>query len=338
MQQSLRNVFDSIIKQLFLITALLFISSAIKAQQTINDSVNEQQLTKSIVGNGFTFSNAKLDCAPGAVATFIGTSDIGMERGILLTTGRASLANGPNNNVHASYNNGMSGDLQLDTLYGFTTYDGCSLEFDFVPSCDTLKINYVYGSEEYPSYINSNFADLFAIFISGPGIDKIKNLALNSKEGGKDYFIDNKNGTTIQYNGYTKPLTAIQALIPSNTYHLKIAIADVTDGSYDSGVFIEKGALQCNTLGVNSVVGNTGIQIYPNPANDVIYIHTPLFTNKNIAIRIYSIVGKVVYQESYLNNTQVHPINAGSIEANGVYFIQLQSGNEVITRKITINH
>lgn len=47
---------------------------------------------------------------------------------------------------------------------------------------------------------------------------------------------------TFQYDGFTKVITASCELTPWRLYHLKIAIADVGDKAFDSGVFIEEGS------------------------------------------------------------------------------------------------
>ncbi|REH52377.1 gliding motility-associated-like protein [Tenacibaculum gallaicum] len=55
--------------------------------------------------------------------------------------------------------------------------------------------------------------------------------------------VNNNPGTTpigVEFNGITRKLTANINLTPGITYHMKIAIADVFDSSYDSGVFITK--------------------------------------------------------------------------------------------------
>ncbi|HET6224806.1 MAG TPA: choice-of-anchor L domain-containing protein [Bacteroidia bacterium] len=326
------------IKSFAFLMGLFLLTSPLFAQLAINDTVSAQQLVNTIVGSGFNVSNAKLTCAPGAAATFTSSSNTIFEKGILLTTGRATIAKGPNNNKRATFVNGTPGDATADTTFNVTTYDGCALEFDFIPSCDSLKIKYVFGSEEYPDYVDKTFSDVVAFFISGPGINGSKNIAVNAKDGGPDYFIDNTNGTVLQYNGYTKPLTATRAVTPSSTYHLKILVADVADGSYDSGVFLEAAFLHCGPMGIATATLKTGVQIYPNPANDVLYVLTPQNGNRNVSVKIYSVVGKVVYQENYMSGPQAHPINTSTIEANGIYFIQLESDNETITKKININH
>ena len=48
--------------------------------------------------------------------------------------------------------------------------DAAVLEFDFVPTDDTVQFRYVFGSNEYLTWINSMFNDVFGFFVSGPGI------------------------------------------------------------------------------------------------------------------------------------------------------------------------
>ncbi|MDE0536545.1 choice-of-anchor L domain-containing protein, partial [Tenacibaculum sp. L6] len=55
--------------------------------------------------------------------------------------------------------------------------------------------------------------------------------------------LNNNPGATpigVEFNGITRKLTANINLTPGITYHMKIAIADVTDSSFDSGVFITR--------------------------------------------------------------------------------------------------
>lgn len=165
---------------------------------------------------------------------------------------------GPNNDPGISFANGGGADAELTNLSGFPTNDACSIEFDLVPACDSLKIKYVFASEEYPEYVNQTFNDIFAFFISGPGITGTVNIAtvpgtttsvsinsINANSNSK-YFVDNANGTSIQYDGFTTPLTAAAKVIPCKQYHLRMAIADAFDRVWDSGVFIESGSINCN--------------------------------------------------------------------------------------------
>ena len=76
--------------------------------------------------------------------------------------------------------------------------------------------------------------------------------------------------------------------------------------------------------------------IYPNPANEVFFIDIPVSENKEISVQLYSVIGKLVYTEIYSNNGQPHQVDLGSIHAEGIYFLKLQSGNEQVTKKVTI--
>lgn len=68
-------------------------------------------------------------------------------------------------------------DLQI---IGGNITNGSIIEFDFVPSGDTLSFNYIFSSMEYSSYTCSNYNDVFGFFISGPGITgPFSNNAIN---------------------------------------------------------------------------------------------------------------------------------------------------------------
>jgi len=95
---------------------------------------------------------------------------VGFNEGILLTSGNTTIAEGPNNLPNAGTFDGTGGDADLTTLSGNTTYNASVLEFDFIPSSDTVTFRYVFGSEEYPEYVCSQFNDVFGFFLSGPGI------------------------------------------------------------------------------------------------------------------------------------------------------------------------
>lgn len=90
------------------------------------------------------------------------------------------------------------------------------------------------------------------------------------------------------------------------------------------------------TIGISSYDLDKAVRVYPNPANEVIFIEAPVSANKEITLQVYSVIGKLIYTEKYSNNGQVHQVDLGTVEAEGIYFLRLQSGNEQITRKITL--
>jgi gliding motility-associated-like protein len=236
----------------FLLSYLLVYSLSCFSQITTSANADAQQLVESILGKGFVVSNAKLTCPTGSSGTFVSTtSNIGLGKGILLSSGGVAGIGDVSSNL-ADVSNQAPGDIQL----GDSMYDACRLEFDLLPSCDTLKFKYVFASEEYPDYVGA-INDAFAFFISGPGITGTVNIAtlpnsttqvninnINAITNSK-YFVDNGSGQSIIYNGFTVPLSANVKVIPCSSYHLVLIIADAGDAQLDSGVFIEGNSLDC---------------------------------------------------------------------------------------------
>ncbi|MFT5054439.1 MAG: hypothetical protein ACI97X_001465, partial [Oceanospirillaceae bacterium] len=158
-----------------IIPAFLF-GAETNAQLVVDEAASatemEQWVEDVLLGSCVTVSNFTYTGEALGSGTFDGTgSNIGMDGGIIMTTGRASYAIGPDNVDDRTYNQNNGGDADLDQLlnFGFTTEDAVILEFDFVPQGDTLRFNYIFGSEEYPEYVSSGFNDVFGFFISGPG-------------------------------------------------------------------------------------------------------------------------------------------------------------------------
>jgi gliding motility-associated-like protein len=257
----------------FVFSISLFTSPSAKAQLTTSTALTPTQLVQNVLlGGGVTATNIIYNGDPSAIGSFNGTaSNIGLPAGVIMASGDVSNAVGPNNIGSQSTDFGTSSsDPDLTSIASGSLNDAAILEFDFIPQSDTVKFRYVFGSEEYPEFVGS-FNDIFGFFISGPnpagGTYSAQNIALipgtstpisidNVNNGSNDcsfggpsgpctncsYYFDNCTGTSVQYDGFTVPLTAIAPVLCGHTYHIKIAIADVGDGAYDSGVFLEAGS------------------------------------------------------------------------------------------------
>lgn len=245
-----------------------------------------------LLGSCVTASNITFSGTAHAAGTFDGTGTVlGLNEGVILTTGQSLNAVGPDNGNSVGFGNGGGGDPDLESLAsGFTTYDASILEFDFVPQSDTLRFNYIFGSEEYPEYVNSGYNDVFGFFISGPGIagpytGGAENIALipgtgtpvaidnvNNGYSGTEpstgpcnncaYYVDNSSGPAVEYDGHTTVLTAEVVVTPCETYHIKIAIADAGDGALDSGVFLEAGSFSASgedAVELEAISGVSGV-------------------------------------------------------------------------------
>lgn len=261
----------------------LFSQAAI---QTFNNAPfnNQTGLVQNVLlGNGVTAFNITFNgdtVAPGVQMGFFrdtsSTLGIGIDSGLVMTSGSIFNVNTPNNSGSAGQNIPLAieNDADLTTLAGVSTFDRCILEFDFIPTSDSVKFNYVFASEEYDEYACCSVNDAFGFFLSGPGItgtfsNNAVNLALipgtttpvsiNTVNVGTAacapancanldpawasyniYYNQNPpNSQIFQYDGYTNVLTARYQVNACDTYHIKLAIADGGDGVFDSGVFLE---------------------------------------------------------------------------------------------------
>ncbi|MBI1289172.1 MAG: HYR domain-containing protein [Flavobacteriales bacterium] len=265
---------------------------AITVNQATSTTEIEDYVQNVLLGSCVTASNITYVGATGAAGTFDGSGTVlGLNAGVVLTSGSSALAVGPDNANSIGMSNGLGGDPDLTVLAsGIPTYDAAILEFDFVPQSDTLRFNYIFGSEEYPEYVSSGYNDVFGFFISGPGITGpftggAANIALipgtstpvaidnvNNGYSGSEpstgpctncqYYVDNSSGPAVQYDGYTTVLTAQVVVTPCQTYHIKIAVADAGDGALDSGVFLEEGSFSSSgedAVELAAVSGVSGI-------------------------------------------------------------------------------
>lgn len=224
-------------------------------------------MIERLIGTGVTLlpETVKSNLSPKVKAYGIfedSTRSFGIGAGFLMTTGSILNAVGPNLKSSASATLGTSGDSELTKLFSeHQTYDACIIEFDVIPHADTLAFNFVFASEEYGEWVGSKYDDVFAFNIKGKGINGSKNMAMvpntnnyvsiNNVNGGNQlksyspmnstFFVDNNNNQNpnLAYDGYTRVFKIRQRVIPNETYHLKLSIADVSDRIYDSGLFIQ---------------------------------------------------------------------------------------------------
>ncbi|MBK7763129.1 MAG: gliding motility-associated C-terminal domain-containing protein [Bacteroidetes bacterium] len=290
-------------KNYLLIFALL-LQFQMNAQINVVDNQLAATLAQNLVGTGVTISNPTLDCQGVSNGVFTATaSSLNMDSGIVLTSGRAMTtaldvgANGPETGFASlmswpTFGSGSDPDLSI-LASPSQTRDRCILEFDFITIGDTVKFDYVFGSEEYPGFTCTTYFDVFGFFISGPGIvgpftNSAKNIALvpgtNCPVGvntinastanpcgsvtspcappNNALFDANVGGATVTYSGFTHVLTAISEVIPCSTYHLKLAISDAGDHILDSGVFLKAGSFSSNVVDVKLETGLSAINPY----------------------------------------------------------------------------
>ncbi len=249
--------------------------------QTGGNNSNASWLVPNIFLTGCSqVSNVTYTGSNQAIGYFTNGAGIGLASGIILATGNATNAIGPNNATGVTTNLGTAGDPDLTALTAFTpcgsastTLDAAVLTFNFVPLSSTVEFRYVFASDEYLEYVCSSFNDVFGFFISGPGITGQQNIATvpgtNTYVGintvnnvnNSAYYINNPSGSQItQYDGFTTVMTATATgLTPCQTYTIKLAVADAGDRILDSAVFLGANSFNAgNAINVSAFVPSTG--------------------------------------------------------------------------------
>jgi len=233
------------------------------------DTTLEQFVVTNLIGSKQNVSNVHGNYDRSIGVFDFSETELGLDNGVVLSTGLVVGAVGPNRTGGMGFELGLGSDSTLAATLDTTValYDATSIEFDFVPFTNEINFKYVFASEEYPEYVNSQFNDVFGFFVSGPGIDGVKNIAL--LPDGNPVAINNVNHLTnsqwyqnnspmgpiapvdtahIQYDGFTVPLTASIEVTPFQAYHIKLVIADALDGGWDSAFFLKAKSFRSKPL------------------------------------------------------------------------------------------
>ncbi|MCZ8145516.1 choice-of-anchor L domain-containing protein, partial [Flavobacterium sp.] len=207
-----------------------------------------------------------------------------LANGVILSTGRATAAAGPNANTQSNgaftwpgdtelfdYITALGIDPQLDSYNNATI-----LEFDFVPFANSMSFDFLFASEEYGTF-QCDYSDAFAFFLQNTtqgtpvtnlalvpnttdpiSVTTIRSDAYNTTCGSvnQNFFgVYNVVGpaiTATNFNGHTVRMTASSAVVPGDTYHIKLVIGDRNDNAFDSAVFLAGGSFDIGELEIAS--------------------------------------------------------------------------------------
>ena len=197
------------------------------------------------------------------------TTNFPFAKGIILTTGYARKAG---NDFQGTLSDilGSGGDADLAAALGVPNSqlkDATYIEFDFVPASTKVSFRYLFASKEYQTNFPCTISDGFALLLKKVG-DPYTNLAVLPGGAGPVSVTNIHPSTQYQtgdplvcgaanisyfggynipqietnFNGRTVPLTATATVIPGQTYHFKMVLADYQDAEFDSAVFLEAGS------------------------------------------------------------------------------------------------
>ena len=320
-----------------------------------------------LLGGGVTASNHNYQGDSVQIAFFDATNtSLGINTGIVMATGEVSvldpsftstfpiLPNTVTDPDLLNVANSVPPLLPSPHTNSFTVSsinDVAVLEFDFIPTSDSLSFNYVFGSEEYFAFENSQYNDVFGFFLSGPGIsgpysspsyhpNGSINLAIvpgsnpplpitissvNSVTPiNSQFFVDNQGGLdTIAYaDGYTTVLTANATVQCGETYHIRLAIADGSDSGLSSFVWLQAGSFSSPVL---EVVDDLGL--------DSTVLEIPC--NSNVTLTANGGVGATY--EWYDQSGNIFSTNNVVTVGNGTYWVTATSfGCPVISDTLTV--
>jgi hypothetical protein len=222
-------------------------------------SATPTQLAQTLVGPGVTVNGATFTGDSSAAGLFDDpAASVGLARGVVMSSGNVQDVVGPNEFPDTGEDLGKPGDSQLDALLpsGQHTQDAAVLTVDFTPTNPQLAINYVFSSEEYLEWVNTEFNDVFGFFVNGvncaltPGTNNP--ITVNTINPGSNalFYVPNEPPTyDTEFDGFTVVLTCRAAVNPGVPNTMRLAIADAGDGILDSGVFLQANGVSSNPIG-----------------------------------------------------------------------------------------
>lgn len=316
--------------KLFFFSFIVVLSNYINAQTVITyqSTMNPQNLVNNVLlGAGVTASNVTFNGATGT--TMQGNAKNFTATNFPFSSGLY---------IRTSGGGSISSDPDLNAIATNTVTNGGKLEFDFVAQGNNLSFNYMFASAEYPTFVCSDYNDVFGFFISGPGItgpysNNGVNMALipntnvpvaintvNSGSAGSAgsastcaaqdpnwqansiyYTTQYASYSGESYNGGTVSLPAGITLQCGETYHIKIAVANVGDGALNSGVYLEANSFISDAVQVvvATVTGDT--TIYEGCTDASIYFIRPSSQNDTTLTINYTVTGTATMGTDYNN-------------------------------------
>ncbi|MBQ2375715.1 MAG: choice-of-anchor L domain-containing protein [Bacteroidales bacterium] len=297
-------------KKVFLLIACLFPYFAFS--QISVTSANGQNvktlLETHFLGGGIEISNVRFNGQNVVNSNAIGfftnpntaSPNVGLASGIVMASGDCVGTYNSSTQISPA-SNGRDRSIALSlALSNFgmpnaSLNDVAVLQFDFVASGEYVKFDYVFASQEYTSYVCSNYNDVFGFFISGPYDDQgnpvnegvpynYRNIAIIpgttdipvmintvncgqcNSSGSANYDLSHSEWFETDCNmaGYTKVLSTEEVyVVPCYTYKLELAIGDASDSQLNSCVFLGAGSFKVDEyslLPVQSATGNAFVK------------------------------------------------------------------------------
>lgn len=256
---------------------------------TVREGTTAIDMAEMIFGNGVTVTGATyygdIDSAGtysngDAVAPGVAPGDTG----IILSTGNAedftNSSGQSNQRTNTSTDtSGTDNFSQYNNAANARTYDAATLDVDFIPDSDTMTMQFIFSSEEYPEFENSIYQDFVGVWVNGVlvpmdvGNGDVDPGNVNTSNNINMYVNNQTDDYNTEMDGFTITLTLTMNVIPDEVNSIRIAIADVADNQYDSNLLIAGNSLQSDLIAVSDNVdlfpdGEKDIDVLSNDLND----------------------------------------------------------------------
>ena len=283
-----------IMKKLLLLTSIMLTTlgfsqpiSVSTTSYTVPQLVNNVLINSPCVNaTNVTWSTGSNFGSSNGIGFFQNTNpNFPMSSGVLLSTGNALNAPGPNTSILNDGATTWPGDANLEATLAaagisMVSKNASVLEFDFTPISPNFSFDFIFASEEYGNF-QCLYSDAFAFLLTNMSTGITTNLAVvpstntpisvvtirdfqyNSScpSVNANYFGSFNGGSgaassATNFNGQTKVLTAASVLTTGVPYHIKLVIADRTDPQSDSAIFMSSNSFNIgqDVLGLDLTV------------------------------------------------------------------------------------
>ncbi|WP_421702503.1 Hint domain-containing protein [Aliiroseovarius sp.] len=238
------------------------------SELNIDTGASATEMAQTIFGDGVTVVSATYSGSGYSSGTYSGgdTTSPGVtpsDTGVILSTGRArdftNSSGQANQDTNTSTNTGgQNNNPDFNAAAGARTYDASYMDVDFIPTGDTMTMQFVFSSDEFPEYANSSYQDFVGVWVNGAQATMaIGDANPGNLVGGinQNLYVDN---TSDQYNtemdGFTVTMTLTFPVVPNVVNSIRIGIADVGDSRYDSNLLIAGDSVQTVLIANDDVV------------------------------------------------------------------------------------
>lgn len=225
------------------------------------------------------------------------------------TMGVASTTNGVTN---VTFRDSLNGFAQRATNAGaFTTYrttNGGATWSVVVPTGTLFRSDFM--------YVPGTTA-MISVGASTTG----RGSSQSTNDGTSWVVLDTAgNGTVDGYVG-------LDFISPSIGFAGGFAVDPQNDGIYKWAI---------GPVGINENAVELKLNAYPNPSRDIVYLDAGKTFKYNVTVSVLDVLGNVVSSEQYARWANPTTVNIGGLP-QGVYFVRIQSGSDVVVKRLVRN-